>query len=526
MDNRERRCGQCGQTNQPRAEFCAECGIQLTGATAGGLQRPRQTQFALPDYLLAAREREREDRRRRLAETGEGIGFLWAGAIAALLAIWFGGGSGVAAPVFSLGFGALLFGLWRLRSDERNLARVGTATVIVGSTVLGAALAQTLGFGAAALPPPRNVVAAPTPTPDPAEVSGAVSVEYGFVPVFRGNAARTGEQPGPAPLERPIVRWKSFVGGETYSSPVVGNDRVYVATKAGSLVALSILDGTEVWRADVGDYVARSTPALEGSSIFVSSGYALAAIDVATGQERWSVPLRFAGSSSPVVSHGRVIAATQEGHVSAFAIETGEQLWTYRNDQLLFGSPAAADGLVIFADEAGKVTGVDETNGREVWQTNVGGEVFATPSISGGSVFVATTEPLLVALDLRNGVERWRQDAGGESSAAIAAGRVFLGGRDQALRAFDRESGEPVWSSPLGYEIRASATVADGAVFIGSGAAVNAIRQSDGTSLWTYVTGGVITSDLAVVGNMVIATSHDGYVYALGPPLKPVQERD
>ncbi|MGH2617699.1 MAG: hypothetical protein ACRDJC_20900, partial [Thermomicrobiales bacterium] len=73
MDGREQRCGHCGQPNPPSAEFCAECGVLLASVAAAITSRARQTQFALPDYLLAARERDREERRRRLAmESGEG----------------------------------------------------------------------------------------------------------------------------------------------------------------------------------------------------------------------------------------------------------------------------------------------------------------------------------------------------------------------------------------------------------------------------------------------------------------------
>jgi outer membrane protein assembly factor BamB len=518
MDNRERRCGLCGHVNPPASEFCAECGILLASVPSGALSRARQTQFTLPDYLLAAREREREERRRRLAESGEGVGLLWTGAIAAVLALWFGGGSGIAAPVFAFGLLGVLVGLWRLRRDTRNLARAGTATVIVGSVVLGAALAQTLGFAGTRLPAPRPALVEPTPTPDPAEEPGAALANTATIPMFRGNAARTGEQPGPAPLTRPVVRWKSFVGGETYASPLIRDDLVYVATKAGSLVALTMRDGQEAWRADVGDYVARSTPALGADTLFVSAGYALLAIDAATGEERWSVPLRFAGSCSPVVSGHLVYAATQEGHVTAFATETGEEIWHYRNDHLLFGSPAVADGVVVIADEGGIVTAIAADSGRELWQEPAGGEVFATPAIVNGTVHIATSEPALVAFDLQTGAERWRRAAGGESSPAATREWVFLGGDDQSLRAFERETGAPRWSSPLGYEIRSSATVADGAVFIGSGPTLNAIAQEDGRTLWTYVTGGDITSDLAVAGGIVVATSHDGYVYALGLP--------
>jgi outer membrane protein assembly factor BamB len=518
MDPREQRCGHCGHVSPPVSEFCAECGVLLSSVANTSLLRTRQTQFSLPDYLLIAREREREERRRRLAvESGEGVGLLWTGAIAAVLALWFGGGSGIAGPVFALGLLAILAGLWRLRQDGRNLARAGTATMVVSSVVLGAALAQTLGFTGSKMPAPRPAIAVPTPTPDPAEAP-AVSTSGAVVPMFRGNAARTGENPGPAPLQRPLVKWKTFVGGETYASPVISGDAVFVATKAGSVVAISLKDGDELWRTDVGDYIARSTPALAGNTLYVSAGYALLAIDAETGQKRWNIPLRFAGSCSPAVADDRVIVATQEGHVSAFAVDTGEEVWHYRNDNLLFGSPAVAGGVAVIADEAGVVTGLDVGTGRELWQQPTGGDIYATPALADGMAFVATDEPSLLALDLKSGSIVWRRGVGGESSPAFSEGTVFLGGEDQSLRAIDAKTGEVRWSTPLGYAIRSSATVSDDAVFIGSGPTLNALSRRDGRTLWTHVTGGDVTSDLAIVADTVIASSHDGYVYALAPP--------
>jgi eukaryotic-like serine/threonine-protein kinase len=527
MDVRERRCGLCGQLNPPASEFCADCGVLLASVATAGLKRAQQTQFALPDYLLAARERDREERRRRMAtESGEGAGLVWVGAIAALLALWFGGASGIAAPVFVIGLLTVLIGFLRLRRDDRNMARAGTATVIVSSVVLGAALAQTLGFAGSNVAAPATVVAIPTATPDPAEVSIAASEHGAVMPMFRGNAARTGENPGPSPAHRPIVRWKTFVGGESYASPVVGAETVYVATKAGSLVALRLANGSERWRTHVGDYVARATPALSGDTLFVAAGYALRAIDAETGVERWSVPLRFAGSCSPVVDGNLVYVATQEGHVSAFAAASGEEVWHYRNDNLLFGSPAVAEGVVVIADEAGVVTAIDARTGRELWQKPAGGEAFTTPAIAQGVAFVATNEPSLTAFDLKSGSQLWRRDIGGESSPAAGDGVVFVGGDDQSVRALDAATGETHWSSPLGYTIRSSVTFADDVVYIGSGPTLTAIDRDDGETLWTHVTGGVVTADLAVVAEMVIASSHDGYVYALAPSGREPTETD
>src|ERR671912_1561568 len=128
MDVRERRCGLCGQVNPTTSEFCAD---------------------------------------------------------AALLALWFGGASGIAAPVFIVGMLTVLVGFLRLRRDDRNMARAGTATVVLSSVVLGAALMQTLGFAGSEIAAPATVVAVPTPTPDPAEVSTAASEQSAIMPMFR-----------------------------------------------------------------------------------------------------------------------------------------------------------------------------------------------------------------------------------------------------------------------------------------------------------------------------------------------------
>src|SRR5215212_2963903 len=527
MDIRERRCGLCGHVNPPASEFCAECGVFLSSVATSGLTRARQTQFALPDYLLAARERDRDERRRRMAgESGEGVGLVWVGAIAALLALWFGGASGIAAPVFILGLLTILIGFLRLRRDDRNMARAGTATVVVSSIVLGGALVQTLGVTGSQTSAPATMVTLPTPTPDPAEVSAVASTLGAVVPMFRGNAARTGENPGPAPLERPVVMWKTFVGGESYASPVVGSNAVYVATKAGSLVALRLVNGSELWRVHVGDYVARTTPALSENTLYVAAGYTLLAVDAQTGLERWSVPVRFAGSCSPVVEGDLVYVATQEGHVSAFATQNGKEIWHYRNDNLLFGSPAVAEGVIVIADEAGTVTAIDAGTGRELWQKSTGGEAFTPPAIKRGVAYVTTNEPSLTAFNLKSGSKLWTRDIGGESSPAVGDGVIFVGGDDQSVRALDAATGETDWSTPLGYAIQSSVTFAGQAVFVGSGPTLTAIDRSDGRTLWTHVTGGVVTADLAEVAQTVIASSHDGYVYALAPSVRSPMESD
>ena len=170
--------------------------------TPTGLARARQTQFTLPDYLLVAREREREERRRQLAhQTGQGIGTFITGALVCGLALWFGGGGQLGLIGFGFGLLLLLGGLWQLRRDTQNMARVGLAALTVSSVVVGAALMQTIGPIDAPESQPVASVAQPETTETPERA--APSETYGgAMPMYRGNAARTGENPGPGPATR------------------------------------------------------------------------------------------------------------------------------------------------------------------------------------------------------------------------------------------------------------------------------------------------------------------------------------
>ena len=514
METRPRRCVACSHMNPPTAEFCAECGEFLDRVTPGALARARQTQFTLPDYLLAAREREREERRRQLAyQTGQGIGVLISGALICGLALWFGGSSQPGLIGFGIGLLALLAGLWQLRRDTQNMARVGLAALTISSVVVGAALVQTIG-----------PIAAPAPTPAPLAIQPAMPVTpeaapdeslAGTMPMYRGNAARTGQNPGPGPTTRPLVAWKAFVGGESYASPVVGLGEVFVATKSGSVVALSLRDGKEQWSVDVDEYVARSTPAFDGETLFVTGGYAIVAIDGATGKETWRKSLRFAGSCSPVVDDDRVYAASQEGAITAFAKTTGEELWHYADGDLVFSSPALANDELIIADVSGQITALNAETGREVWQVRLKAEVHATPAIVGDRVFVTTTSPEIVVLDLATGGVVWRAEAGGPSSPAVADGTVYIGGEDQSVRALDAADGKERWSTPLGYPIASSPASAGDLIYIASGPTITALDAGSGKTVWGHVAGDIITADVAVIDGMVIASGHDGYVYAL-----------
>ncbi|HEY7031871.1 MAG TPA: PQQ-binding-like beta-propeller repeat protein [Thermomicrobiales bacterium] len=100
------------------------------------------------------------------------------------------------------------------------------------------------------------------------EVSGPGPI--GNVPMFRGGAARTGEQPGPGPHGRPTTRWTFTTGGRALGSPSVADGIVYAGADDGVLHALDARTGVERWRVALGEG-ADTSPVVAGGMVFVGS---------------------------------------------------------------------------------------------------------------------------------------------------------------------------------------------------------------------------------------------------------------
>jgi eukaryotic-like serine/threonine-protein kinase len=109
-------------------------------------------------------------------------------------------------------------------------------------------------------------------------------------------------------------------------SPAVCDGVVYAATSDGHFVhALQATDGKELWRATVSSGVFWSSPAVAGSTLYVTNqSGALYAIDRASGKERWRFQTPSGLQSSAVIADGVAYFGSNDGTVYAVRVD-GEQ---------------------------------------------------------------------------------------------------------------------------------------------------------------------------------------------------------
>jgi outer membrane protein assembly factor BamB len=109
----------------------------------------------------------------------------------------------------------------------------------------------------------------------------------GDVPMFRGNAARTGEMPGPGPEGNPVEAWRLTTNGPAAAvhSVIEHEGTVYAGSDIG-LHALDAANGSERRRFTTGAGV-NSSPAVADSVVNVGSlADGVYALDAETGSER------------------------------------------------------------------------------------------------------------------------------------------------------------------------------------------------------------------------------------------------
>ncbi len=371
--------------------------------------------------------------------------------------------------------------------------------------------------------------------------------------MFRGNASRTGEQPGPGPVGVPLplagfgdqdyqgAKDVDNSGGPT-SSPVLADGVLYVggfrAEHADTFASPEDYYGMYAFDAETGAYrwhfeadgAVYSTPAVAGGTVyFATDAGTVYAVDASSHRRRWRYDAGSAVHSSVAVAGGVVYAATEEGWLIALDAKTATPLWTVRLGEWALTGPAVSDDSVYVGATDGSVFGVDAATGTPRWRFRAADAVTYTPAVAGGAIFVAAGDFTLQAVDAETGTERWKSgvavgssamlDEAGVVSPVVSGGVVFAANAGY-LAAFDALTGQECWNRLTDGSGFASPSVAAGVVYAVSVAGVvYAVGASDGTEHWYYTTrvedGDWLTSPPVVADGIIYFTNADGRLSAI-----------
>lgn len=261
------------------------------------------------------------------------------------------------------------------------------------------------------------------------------------------------------------VRWSAAVG-RSYSSPILTETCVIVASEPNLLVCLDRADGKERWRletkpSDLEDSAARATaerykpkeiglttatPVTDGSTVYaVFANGIVRAVDL-SGKPKWTAFIdaeqstSYGRSASPVLVGGKLIVHMT--HLYAFDPATGKPLWVNTDAKCTYGTPAGfKDALVT--------SGGDVVRGGDGKGLNSGvGPAFHTsPVVHGGLLYFGDREVRAVRLDAAfKDKDEWSGQLPSDvfGSPLLHDGLLFTVTGKGVLFAFDAQGGKPV----------------------------------------------------------------------------------
>ena len=203
--------------------------------------------------------------------------------------------------------------------------------------------------------------------------------------------------------------------------------------------------------------------------------------------------------------------------------------WRYNSDLTLNLTPASDRDRVYLPLAGGIIVSLKAGDGTLNWRSEFGGELSASPVADDRSVYVAseTGKPesgtrratgALRALGKEGGVTQWMRTLAIplQGSLTLANGKLFGGGSDGRLYAFDSKTGEVRWFFDYSAAFNSRPVVTGGRVYAGSeDGNLVVLDEQTGKLLWRYRTRGPVRGPAAIQDDIVYFGSGDNYVYAV-----------
>ncbi len=272
--------------------------------------------------------------------------------------------------------------------------------------------------------------------------------------------------------------WSTGIGDGSGKSgarmvPAVAAGRVYAAGVDGRISALDATSGSKVWSEKSGERTGwfgrggnsvrwSGGPAVAGDLVVVGGlDGQLQALSSIDGSVRWEAQLGAEIICAPAIGDGVVVVRTQDGRLQAFDSANGNRRWVYEESvptlsQRGNSSPLIGNGVVFVGFDNGRVVAVNLADGSPVWATPLSlgegrteveriSDADGRMVLDGNNLFVASYRGQIASLYADSGRVAWQRDLSSYSGVDVNATAVVVSDADGTVWAFDRQSGANLW---------------------------------------------------------------------------------
>ena len=337
--------------------------------------------------------------------------------------------------------------------------------------------------------------------------------------LYRAFAKSPRSSPSAAPFPstrlKYTTRWRALVPGIDLRSTFLCGDR-FVIGGAHETFCLARATGQVLWRVETEKATSVVTP---GGIARLHPDGALCIHDFGTGEvtlRSWVTP-RLGGPPAGAVVHvpglPRLLILTEgERHLVAVDLTSGEPRWRFAWGRRGALRLKRAGKLLYFTSGDSALTALDVATGAVVWRVRDRLRFRAAPTLDHDLMFAVAggtgCTANLHAIDPYSGSVKWTRTVLSGANACTVEGNVLTAGpvvacaiRDRhglKLAAYDRETGEPAWTSPAFVAPTGTSWLAVDDLFIGNtptGELV-AIEATTGATRYRHVLGTVVDVDV------------------------------
>jgi outer membrane protein assembly factor BamB len=352
--------------------------------------------------------------------------------------------------------------------------------------------------------------------------------------------ACSADKPKPAPLpaiESPIAGrqvWDARVGGVNFPLAVaVRNGRFHVAGDDGTVLALEIATGRELWRGEVGAKLSAGVGSDGRYAAVVTRANELVVLD--GGNIIWRQKLESPVVTAPLVAGERVFVMGVDRIVNAFDVLDGRRLWTLKRpgDALTLSQAGVLapykDTLLV--GQGSRLVGLDPLKGTVRWDTALTtprgtneverlADLVGPPSRTGGVFCMRSFQNAIGCMDAERGSLKWVQNSGGTEPVGGNDEYVFSADGSDRVSARKRASGELAWSTEvlLNRGLSAPAAVGTAVVFGDLDGQLHFLSQAEGKPVLRLPTDGSRVAAAPVLSDdTLLIVTRKGGVFAFRP---------
>lgn len=262
-------------------------------------------------------------------------------------------------------------------------------------------------------------------------------------------------------VHRGVPRVRRHMKSSHASATPATNGRVIVALLGSEGLFAFDLEGTELWRKDLGvlsvgladdptyEWGPASSPVIHGDVVVVQNDRYrdsfVIAFDATSGQElwrsrreelpAWTTPLVHSGSATPVV------VTNSPRFIRGHDLATGRERWRVQDSggEVKVSTPIAAGDLAIvtggYPSGGRPIYAIRVGDGSVAWRVERGSPYTSTPLAHDGLLYIVTDNGIFSAYRIGDGTRVYQQrlpskGAGFSASPVLADGRIYLASED------------------------------------------------------------------------------------------------